>query len=147
MKNLLLLAVGALEMSACAPTLSPGVYTLAPQAGVPAGIIPVGTVSATKSSSITTTTSARLTGLTANTFYVAHYHTMGAASTDPCKSGGPIIMSSMIVGQTDATGTLLLSGSVASADLTSATSFKVHAATDSLGTPADAGVACTAVVP
>lgn len=146
MKNLLLLAVGALALSACAPTLSPGVYTLAPQAGVPAGIIPVGTVSATKSSSITTT-SARLTGLAANTFYVAHYHTMGAASTDPCKSGGPLIMSSMIVGRTDATGTLLLSSSVASADTTSATSFKVHTATDSLGTPADAGVACTAVVP
>jgi Cu-Zn family superoxide dismutase len=146
MKNLLPLAVGALALSACAPTLSPGVYTLAPQAGAPAGIIPVGTVSATKSSSITTT-SARLTGLAANTFYVAHYHTLGAASTDPCKSGGRLIMSSMIVGRTDATGTLLLSGSVASADTTSATSFKVHAATDSLGTPADAGVACTAVVP
>lgn len=35
-------------------------------------------------------TELRLTGLKANTQYVAHYHALGTASTTPCDSQGPI---------------------------------------------------------
>ncbi|WP_407570861.1 superoxide dismutase [Deinococcus altitudinis] len=146
MKNLILLSVGALALSACAPMMASAPYTLAPQAAAPAGIVPVGTVSASRSAA-TTITSARVTGLAANTYYVAHYHLMGNASTDPCKSGGPLIMSSMMVGQTDAAGTLNLSGTALTADIAGATYFNVHTSKDSVGTPADAGVACTPVTP
>ncbi|MGY2892076.1 superoxide dismutase [Deinococcus sp. UYEF24] len=146
MKNLILLSVGALALSACAPVMAPAPYTLTPQAAAPAGIVPVGTVSASRSEA-TTITSARVNGLAANTYYVAHYHRMGTASTDPCKSGGPLIMSSMMVGQTDATGALNLSGTVMTSDIAGATYFNVHTSKDSVGTPADGGVACTPITP
>ena len=145
MKNLTLLALGAVALASCAPMMAP-VYTLAPQSGAPAGVSPVGTVAASKDAS-TTTTTARVTGLAANTFYVAHYHKMGTASTDPCKSGGPLIASSTMIGQTDASGALTLTGSVATADIASATYYNVHTSSDGVGTPADGGVACTAVTP
>ena len=145
MRNLILLSVGALSLAACAPMMAPA-YTLTRQDSAPAGISPVGTVAASKTDT-TTTTTAKLTGLAANTYYVAHYHKMGMASSDPCKSGGPLIMSSMMVGQTDASGALTLNGSVANADIASATYYNVHTAKDSMGTPADGGVACTAVRP
>jgi hypothetical protein len=35
-------------------------------------------------------TELKLTGLKANTQYVAHYHALGTASTTPCDSQGPI---------------------------------------------------------
>ena len=145
MKNLPFLSVAALALSACAPMLAPG-YTLVLQAAAPAGTAPVGTVSVTRSQA-TTSTTARVTGLAANTYYVAHYHTMGAASSDPCKSGGLLIMSSMMIGQTDAAGALTLAGTVATSDIAGATYFNVHTAKDSVGTPADGGVACARVTP
>ena len=145
MRNLTLLALGAVALASCAPMMAPA-YTLAAQSGAPAGVSPVGTVAASKDAS-TTTTTARVTGLAANTFYVAHYHKMGTASTDPCTSGGPFIASSRMVGQTDASGALTLTGSVATADIASATYYNVHTSSDDVGTPADGGVACTAVTP
>ena len=145
MKNLMLLALGTVALASCAPMMAPA-YTLTPQSGAPAGISPVGTVAASKDAT-TTTTTAKLTGLAANTYYVAHYHKMGTANTDPCRSAGPLIMSSMMVGQTDASGALTLTGSVATADIASATYYNVHTSKDSMGTPADGGIACTSVTP
>ena len=145
MKTLALLPLAVVALASCAPMMAPA-YTLAPQASAPAGIAPVGTVSASRMDA-TTSITAKLSGLAANTYYVAHYHTMGTASTDPCKSGGPPIMSSMMVGQTDASGALTLSGSVPTADIAGATYYNVHTAKDSKGTPADGGVACTPVKP
>ena len=145
MKTLALLPLAAVVLASCAPMMAPA-YTLAPQANAPAGIAPVGTVSASRTDA-TTFTTAKVSGLAANTYYVAHYHMMGTASADPCKSGGPLIMSSMMVGQTDASGALTLTGSVATADIASATYYNVHTSSDGVGTPADGGVACTAVTP
>ena len=145
MKNLMLLTLGTVVLASCAPMMAPA-YTLTPQSGAPAGISPVGTVAASKDAT-TTTTTAKLTGLAVSTYYVAHYHKMGMANTDPCKSAGPLIMSSMMVGQTDASGALTLTGSVATADIASATYYNVHTSKDSMGTPADGGIACTAVTP
>ena len=145
MKTLMLMSVAALTLASCAPMMAPGM-ALTRQDSAPAGINPVGTVAATKADA-TTSTTARLTGLAANTYYVAHYHLMGTASSDPCKSGGQPLMSSMMVGQTDANGALTLSGTVATADIAAATYYNVHTASDSSGTPADDGVACTSIRP
>ncbi len=143
MKNLMLLSVGALAFASCAPMMmAPASYTFAPQVSVPAGVVPVGTATASVANMMTSTT-VKMTGLAANTYYVGHYHLMGTASADPCKSGGTPIMSSKMVGQTDATGALTLSGSVNSADIAAATYLNVHTASDAMGTPADGGVACT----
>lgn len=143
MKNLMLLSVGALALASCAPMMmAPSSYTFAPQAGIPSGVVPVGTATATMSNMMTMT-AVKMTGLAANTYYVGHYHLMGTASTDPCKSGGAPIMSSKMVGQTDATGALTLSGSVNMADIAMATYLNVHTSADAAGTPADGGVACT----
>ncbi|BDP42647.1 hypothetical protein DAETH_26160 [Deinococcus aetherius] len=105
---------------------------------------PAGIVTSRRSGDSVLTT-AKVTGLRANQYYVAHYHNQGTASTDPCKSGGPAIMSSKIVGQTDGTGILTLDGSAPRADIAQATYFNIHTASDAQGTPADPGVACTAV--
>lgn len=93
----------------------------------------------------TVRTAARLTGLKADTYYVAHYHVQGTASTDPCKSGGAPIMASAIVGKSDGSGALALNGEVATRLVTAATYFNIHTATGPAGTPADAGVACASV--
>ena len=142
MKNVMLLSLGALALASCAPMMMSPMYTLTPQASAPAGVNPAGNASVTKSDTMTMTT-VKLTGLAANTYYVGHYHVMGMASTEPCKSGGAPIMASMMVGQTDAAGALTLSGNVATADIAAATYLNVHTAKDSTGAPADAGVACT----
>ena len=91
-------------------------------------------------------TSAKLTGLVANTYYVAHYHNQGSTqTTDPCSSNGPALLDSMMVGKTDAGGNLTLTGSVAKTVVQAATYYNVHTAKDASGAPADAGVACSAV--
>lgn len=143
MNRVLLLPALAAAMSACTMMGQPMSYTLAKQ---PAGMAlnSSGTVS-TKMESGMVMTSANVMGLAPNTYYVAHFHNQGAASTDPCASGGPAIMSSKIVGKTDAAGMLMLSGSAASADVMNATYFNIHTATGAEGTPADGGVACTSV--
>ncbi|WP_412027120.1 superoxide dismutase [Deinococcus yunweiensis] len=145
MLKVLALSTTALALSACSMSMMarPMDYTLAKQ---PAGnaLNSSGTVTVNKSSSMVMTT-AKVMGMAPNTYYVAHYHVQGAASTDPCASGGAPIMSSMIVGRSDATGMLTLSGSVAAADVMNATYFNIHTAADATGTPADAGVSCTAI--
>lgn len=182
MKNLTLLALGALALSSCA-MMAPGTanYTLGAQPGAAtAGVTPVGTLmvsgstspmygmtmmggamtdmaaGSTAASGTTmaggsmmaggyTNTMAKITGLKPATYYVAHFHVQGTASTNPCSSNGAPIISTATVGQTDASGTLMLSRSVSKADTMNATYWNVHTAADASGTPADAGVACTAV--
>lgn len=145
MHKILSLSALTLALSACSMSMmmKPMDYTLAKQ---PAGgaLNSSGTVSVSKDATMVMT-KAMVMGLAPNTYYVAHYHTQGTASTDPCASGGAPIMSSKIVGQTDAMGMLTLSGSVAAADVMSATYFNIHTASGADGTPADAGVSCTAV--
>jgi Cu-Zn family superoxide dismutase len=174
MKNLLLLSVSALALASCAPMMANSStmmaksttlpYTLTvqespttamssgamSQATTQAIIKPVGNISvtntaATGSTVATTSTTAMITGLLPNTYYVAHYHLMGSASVNPCQSGGTLIKSSMLVGQSDANGALTLSGAVPTNDLTNATYFNVHTASDAMGTPADAGITCTPI--
>ncbi|THF85043.1 superoxide dismutase [Deinococcus sp. KSM4-11] len=135
----------ALALSACSMSMmaKPTDYTLGKQ---PAGnaLNSSGTVSVSHSGNMVMTT-AKVMGLAPNTYYVAHYHLQGAASTDACASGGTPIMSSKIVGMSDAMGMLTLTGSVAAADVMSATYFNIHTASDAAGTPADAGISCTAI--
>ncbi|WP_102125857.1 superoxide dismutase [Deinococcus planocerae] len=141
MKRLLVLAL-PLVVASCG-ALGVQTFTLGKQPAA-GDLDPAGVVTARRSGDAVLT-SAKVTGLRANQFYVAHYHLQGTASTDPCKSGGPPIMSSKIVGTTDGTGILTLNGSVPRADIAQATYFNIHTASDAQGTPADPGVACTAV--
>ena len=142
MKKILLAAL-ALPLSACTMMAAPMNYALSKQ---PAGaaLMSSGTVSVKKDMSMVMTT-ASVSGLKPGTYYVAHYHNQGTAGVAPCDSGGAPIMSSMIVGMTDSMGMLKLSGSVAMSDVMSATYFNIHTAANASGTPADAGVTCTAV--
>jgi superoxide dismutase, Cu-Zn family len=143
MKNLMLMSVAALGLASCAPMMTPTTsLSFAPQPSAPSGVTPKGNAAISKSD-MNTSTNVMMTGLAANTYYVGHYHLQGNANTDPCKSAGAPIMSSKIVGQTDATGALMMNGSVATADIASATYFNVHTAKDAAGTPADDGVACS----
>ncbi|GGB67787.1 superoxide dismutase [Deinococcus soli (ex Cha et al. 2016)] len=143
MKKILFMPALALALGSCAMMYAPMTYTLAKQ---PAGgaLSSSGTVTTTRDG-MTVMTSAMVSGLAPNTYYVAHYHVQGTASTDPCSSGGAPIMSSAIVGQSDAMGMLKLAGSVAAADVMNATYFNIHTAKDATGAPADAGVTCTSV--
>ncbi|AWT36655.1 hypothetical protein GCM10008956_17620 [Deinococcus arenae] len=143
MKKTLLVSALSLALGSCAMMYAPMSYTLAKQ---PAGgaLNSSGNVTV-KRDGMTVMTNAMVSGLAPNTYYVAHYHVQGTASTDPCSSGGAPIMSSMIVGQSDAMGMLTLSGSVAAADVMNATYFNVHTAKDASGAPTDAGVTCTSV--
>ena len=143
MKKILFMPALALALGSCAMMYAPMTYTLAKQ---PAGgaLSSSGTVTTTRDG-MTVMTSAMVSGLAPNTYYVAHYHVQGTTSTDPCSSGGAPIMSSAIVGQSDAMGMLKLAGSVAAADVMNATYFNIHTAKDASGAPADAGVTCTSV--
>ena len=142
MKKLLLAAL-TLTLSACTMMYPATDYAFSKQ---PAGaaLMSSGTVSVKRDAAMVMT-SVSVSGLLPNTYYVAHYHKQGAASTNPCESGGAPIMSSMIVGQTDGMGMLKLSGSVASAEVMDATYFNIHTAKDASGAPADGGVVCTSV--
>lgn len=142
MKKLLALAL-PLALASCTMMLPGSPYTLTEQPAA-GDLNSTGTVTA-KTSGATVTTEARVMGLKPSQFYVAHYHVQGAASPNPCESGGAPILSSAIVGTTDASGMLTLMGSVPRADVMAATYFNIHTAADATGTPADAGVACTAV--
>ncbi|WP_034386409.1 hypothetical protein [Deinococcus sp. YIM 77859] len=132
-----------LALASCTMTLPGSPYTLGKQPAA-GDLNPAGTVTGRVSGN-TVMTEARVMGLKPNQYYVAHYHLQGSASSDPCQSGGPPIMSSKIVGQTDASGMLVLSGMAPHADVMNATYFNIHTASDAQGTPADAGVACTPV--
>ena len=119
-------------------------YSLARQPAA-SNVTPMGNVAVSMSGDMVMST-VKLTGLAANTYYVAHYHNQGTASTtDPCASNGQPILASKIVGMTDAGGMLSMSGSVAKSAVLQATYFNVHTAKDAEGTPADSGVACSAV--
>ncbi len=86
-------------------------------------ITPMGNV-AVSMSGTTIMTSAKLTGMAPDTYYVAHYHNMGTGSTtDPCASGGMALMSSKIVGMSNKDGMLTLTGSVAKSEILQATYF------------------------
>lgn len=142
MKKLLLAAL-PLALASCTMMLPGSPYTLGKQPAA-GDLMPMGTVSATDSSAAVKT-EAKVTGLKPNQYYVAHYHLMGRASTDPCSSGGPPIMSTAMVGMTDANGMLMLRKDVPRGDAMQASYYNIHTASDAAGTPADAGVACTAV--
>ncbi|GAA0502936.1 superoxide dismutase [Deinococcus depolymerans] len=141
--RLLLGSALALTLGSCAMMAPAMTYSLARQ---PAGgaLNSSGMVDVKKDGMMVMTT-ARVMGLAPNTYYVAHYHLQGAASADPCSSGGAPIMSSALVGRSDAMGMLTLMGGVAAADVMNATYFNIHTAKDATGAPADAGVTCTAV--
>jgi hypothetical protein len=142
MKKLLALAL-PLALASCTMTLPGSPYTLGKQPAA-GDLTPTGTVMG-RTYGTELTTEARVMGLKPNQYYVAHYHLQGTASPNPCESGGAPILSTTIVGQTDATGMLTMIGRVPYADAMKATYFNIHTAADAAGTPADAGVACTAV--
>ncbi|GMA13966.1 superoxide dismutase [Deinococcus metallilatus] len=142
MKRFLALAL-PLALASCTMMLPGSPYTLGKQPAA-GDLNPSGTVTG-RVSGDTVMTQAQVMGLKPNQYYVAHYHNQGTASADPCSSGGPAIMSSKIVGMTDAGGRLTLMGSAPRADVMNATYFNIHTASDAQGTPADPGVACTAV--
>ena len=74
--------------AAATPTLTfPFKAVGTPGAGGASGQLTVRTLSPTSSISVLT-----LRGLTPGTPYVAHYHALGAASSDPCASGGPVTL-------------------------------------------------------
>lgn len=141
--NKLLLAALPLALASCTMMLPGSPYTLGKQPAA-GELTPAGTVQATDSSTAVRT-EARVSGLKPNQYYVAHYHVLGRASTDPCLSGGAPIMSTKMVGMTDASGMLTISASTPRDDTMQAAYYNIHTASDAEGTPADAGVACTAV--
>lgn len=144
MRSLLALSL-PFALASCTMMLPGSPYTLGKQpAADTRGINPSGTVRASLSGDMVTT-EARVMGLAPNQFYVAHYHLQGTASPNPCASGGAPILSTTMVGRSDASGMLTLSRSVPRADVMNATYYNVHTAADATGTPADPGVACTAV--
>jgi len=166
MKNVMMFGVGVVLLSSCSMmgggmksgtmsngTMSDGAmavkqgtasYSLGRQPAA-TDITPMGNV-AVSVNGATVATNAKLTGLAANTYYVAHYHNQGSTqSTDPCSSNGPALLDSMMVGKSDAGGNLTLTGSVAKTVVQAATYYNVHTAKDDSGAPADAGVACSAV--
>ncbi|GAA4015371.1 hypothetical protein GCM10022631_29240 [Deinococcus rubellus] len=166
MKNVMMFGMGVLLLSSCSMmgggmkngtmangTMSNGAmavkqgtasYSLSRQPAA-TDINPMGNVAVTINGN-TVMTSAKLTGLAADTYYVAHYHNQGSAqSNDPCSSNGPALLDSMMVGKSDAGGNLSLMGSVAKTVVQAATYYNVHTAKDASGAPADAGVACSAV--
>ncbi|MGM9322891.1 CHRD domain-containing protein [Deinococcus aquaticus] len=70
-------------------------------------------------------------GLLPNKAYLAHYHAMGTASTDPCKSGGAVVPANTMIGMTettDANGNLTIKGLQATAALKDAKYINVHEA-------------------
>jgi Cu-Zn family superoxide dismutase len=142
MKKLLALVL-PLALASCTMMLPGSPYTLGKQPAA-GDLNPTGTV-LSKTSGAMLMTQAQVMGLRPSQVYVAHYHLQGTASPNPCESGGAPILSSKIVGTTDASGMLMLLGSVPRADVMAATYFNIHTAGDGAGTPADAGVACTAV--
>ncbi|UBV42205.1 superoxide dismutase [Deinococcus taeanensis] len=143
MNKTLLVSALSLALGSCAMMATPMNYTLGKQ---PAGgaLNSSGTVTVQRDAAMVMTT-ARVSGLAPNTYYVAHYHLQGTASTDPCSSAGAPIMSSKMVGRTDAMGMLTLMGNAPTADVMNATYYNIHTASDAAGTPADAGVSCTSV--
>lgn len=143
-KILMLSAVASVVLSSCSLfDRSIGTsYTLGKQPAA-AALTPVGAVNVRRGDMVMT--SARVTGLKADTYYVSHYHVQGTASAEPCSSNGAPIMASRIIGKTDSSGYLALNGEVAASTVTTATYFNIHTATGAEGTPADAGVACTGV--
>lgn len=141
--NRLLVFALPLLLGSCTLMTAGSPYTLGKQPAA-GELTPSGTV-AVQRSAYMVMTEARVSGLRPNQAYVAHYHLQGTAGAPPCESGGPPIMSSKIVGTTDASGALTLSGRVPSGDVLAATYFNIHTAADAEGTPADPGVACTAV--
>lgn len=142
MKKLFVFAL-PFALASCTMMMGGGTYNVGKQPAA-GDLNPTGTVMV-KPSGDMVMTQAQVMGLKPNQLYVAHYHIMGTASTNPCDSGGPAIISSKIVSTSDATGKLVLNGSVRKTDVMNATYFNVHTASDAEGTPADAGVACTAV--
>lgn len=142
MNRLLVLAL-PLVLGSCTLMTAGSPYTLSKQPAA-AELTPSGTV-AVQRSAYMVMTEARASGLKPSQIYVAHYHLQGTAGAPPCESGGPPILSSKMVGTTDANGVLTLSGQVPSGDVLAATYYNIHTAADAEGTPADPGVACTAV--
>lgn len=140
MKQVMLGAFGLLALAACAPSGQMS-YTLVKQPAA-ANLSPAGTVMRATRFDGYTNTSVQLSGLAPNTYYVAHYHLQGDAGAPPCQSGGMPVMATKLVGRTDASGNLSMSGAVPTSATANTTYFNVHTAKDADGTPADGGVAC-----
>lgn len=143
MKGVLSAAALSAALASCTMLGQPAKYTLIRQ---PAGMAlnSSGSVTVTRNAD-TVATSATVMGLAPNTSYVAHYHLQGSASANPCDSNGAPIMSSKMVGRSDAAGMLSLNGNVPSADVADATYYNIHTAKSDQGEPADPGVTCTPV--
>ncbi|AFZ67316.1 hypothetical protein [Deinococcus peraridilitoris] len=141
MKKLLMGALGVALLGACAPT-SQMSFAVSKQEGMMTELNATGTVTRAMRFDGFTNSSATVAGLRPNTFYVSHYHVQGDANKPPCLSGGAPIVSTTMVGRTDATGNLVLSGSHATSEVEKGTYFNIHTARDASGTPADGGVTC-----
>lgn len=77
----------------------------------------------------TTATTLTLSGLTPNTQYVAHYHSQGQASTNPCQSNGPIVGGTIGAPvTTDAQGRATMRDLDETATIESGTYINVHLA-------------------
>lgn len=74
-------------------------------------------------------TTLTVSGLKANTNYLSHYHLMGTASTDACKSGGAVVGGVLGTATSDASGTLTIKGLQSTAALKDAKYINVHEAT------------------
>ena len=147
----------AMKDTTVAQTLAnaPASYVLSPQPNALNGAAtttgantfnPMGDAVITTSAD-TVMTTAKLTGLTPDTYYVAHFHMLGNEGTAsaPCSTNGQPILASKMVAKSDATGNVTLMGSVAKADIAQARYYNVHTAKDAEGTVADPGVLCSAV--
>ncbi|WP_291431631.1 hypothetical protein [Deinococcus sp.] len=132
MKKLTLLAlVGTVALSSCnqAPDVSgKSVSKAFTDMKLSGYTTPSGTAKYVDLNSGDRVTTLTLSGLKANTNYLSHYHKMGTASTDPCKSGGEIVGGVLGTGTSDANGKLTIKGLQSTADLKDAKYINVHEA-------------------
>ncbi|MFC4452413.1 hypothetical protein [Deinococcus sonorensis] len=131
-KLLMVGALGVLALASCnraAVVGSAKTYAFA-NMGLASYSKAAGTATVTQFSTNDTGTVLIASGLLPSTAYVAHYHAVGTASTDPCRSAGPIV-DGMIGGeavQSDAGGTLTLKGLDTTSALSSAKYINIHEA-------------------
>lgn len=146
MRNVLLLSVGVVALSACSANQPPvlGAQREVQFAKQPAATTnPAGRAFIVDLANGDRATRMELTGLAPNTNYVAHYHKQGPASTVPCASNGEAIPSSTMMGKSDASGALVMRGLAPRADVDPATYLNVHtAAAETPTMPTDTGVTC-----
>lgn len=135
-KALIMALIGTLALASCNKTNTPEVSgtnkSVTFKMMLPADAIykaSAGTATYVDLTSKDRATTLTASGLKPNTSYLAHYHIMGTASTDACKSAGDVLNGTIGTAMTsDANGALTLRGLQNTAALTGAAYINIHEA-------------------